>query len=641
MSRTRAKRNAKADAYVPEKKPATASPWFFRRKPWSGGAALLAITVIVYLPAMGGGYIWDDDSYITENPTLLSAEGLSKIWFEIGATPQYYPLVFTSFWIEFRLWELHALGYHVVNVLLHAFSAVALWLVLRRLSVPGAWLAAAIFAVHPVQVESVAWITERKNMLSGLFYLTALLAYIRFDPVDQQGNRADRLWGFYGLSCLLFLCALLSKTVTCSLPGAILLLLWWKRERLTLRTIAPLIPMLVVGLVFGLTTAYLEKEHVGAKGAEWDLSVLERCLLAARIAWFYVEKLLLPVNLTFIYPRWEVDAAVWWQYLFPVAVIATVGLLWRLRHRLGRGPLVAVLIFGGTLTPALGFVDVYPMRFSYVADHFQYHASMAAIALFAVVLTTVASGRMQSAEAPATLVFPAAAVTRVLRSVGGVILLTLAILTWRQCRMYESRETLWRTTLVKNPAAWIAHNNLGDTMIVQGRLAEAAPLLTEALRLNAEFPEAHANLCFVQGELGQIEDAERHCREALRLRPDWPLALTNLCRVFAKQGRYQEAVAHCQRSIALKPTVSQAHTDLALALTGLGRMEEATAHFMESVRLDPRSAAARHNLAIGLLQTGRGSEAIAQWDEALRLKPDFVEASRSRAHALTYLQGNP
>jgi tetratricopeptide (TPR) repeat protein len=397
--------------------------------------------------------------------------------------------------------------------------------------------------------------------------------------------------------------------------------------------------MFAIGLVFGLTTAYLEKEHVGAKGEAWDLSALERGLLAGRIAWFYLGKLLAPANLTFIYPRWDVSAASWWQYLFPVAAIAVVGLLWRFRRRLGRGPLVAVLIFGGTLTPALGFIDVYPMRFSYVADHFQYHASMAAITLFTAAIAVGATGRRRTAAETASR--PATMRNRglLLPIGGGVLLLTLSILTWRQGRIYEDRETLWRDTIAKNPSAWIAHNNLGDTLIVEGRLGEAEAPLVEALRLHPDYPEALANLCFVQGELGQTDEAERNCRKALRVRPDWPLALTNLCRVLAKQGRYDEAITACRHSIALKPDVAQAHTDMALVLAGLRQMEEARRHFAESVRLDPDSAEARHNLAIALFQTGRREEAIAQWDEALRLKPDFDEASRSRAQALAYMRG--
>ena len=355
-----------------------------------GAAVLIAAVLAAYGPALRGGFVWDDPRYVTENPVLTEPSGLYRIWFDVGATVQYYPLVFTSFWIESRLWGLQPLGYHLVNVLLHAANAVLVWRVLRRLSVPGAWLAAGIFALHPVHVESVAWITERKNVLSGLFYLTALLAYLRFAPPDGEGSARGRPWRFYALAVGLFACALLSKTVTCSLPAAIALLLWWRRGRIGRSDALALLPLFAVGAALALTTIWLEKHNVGAQGQAWELSVVQRCLIAGRALWFYAGKLVWPLPLIFTYPKWQIDAGQWWQYLFPAGAVALPLGLWVLRRRIGKGPLVAALCFAGTLLPALGFVDVYPMRYSYVADHFQYLASIAPIALLVAVITMLA-----------------------------------------------------------------------------------------------------------------------------------------------------------------------------------------------------------------------------------------------------------
>jgi hypothetical protein len=349
--------------------------------------ALLTLVIAAYIPAIMGGFVWDDDDYVTRNPTLSGSGGLQRIWFEIGAVPQYYPLVHTSFWLEFHLWGLWPLGYHLVNVLFHGCSAILLWRVLLRLGVRGAWLAAAVFALHPVQVESVAWITERKNILSGVFYLSALLAYVRFLGLGRGGFGPRGRWGWYWLALVLFLCALLSKTVTCSLPAAILLLLWWKRSRLRLNDVLSLVPFFVLGAALGLTTAWMEQHYVGAQGAEWALSWLDRCLIAGRALWFYVGKLVWPARLAFIYPRWQIDSALW-QYCYPLAAVGLVVCLWVLRRRIGKAPLVAALYFGGTLGPALGFINVYPMRFSFVADHFQYMASVGLLTLMVGLLTT-------------------------------------------------------------------------------------------------------------------------------------------------------------------------------------------------------------------------------------------------------------
>ncbi|MFQ5592420.1 MAG: O-GlcNAc transferase, partial [Phycisphaerae bacterium] len=244
------------------------------------GFVLVLGTLAVYVPALGAGFVWDDDVYVTGNTALRDLGGLARIWFDPGATPQYYPLVFSSFWVEHHLWGSEAFGFHLVNVLLHALGAVLLWRILCRLSVPGAWLAAAIFALHPVHVESVAWITERKNVLSGVCYFAALLTYGRFAGFAGEPAPGVGRWRLYLLAHLFFLCALLSKTVTCSLPGVIVLLTWWRRSRVVWRDLMLLAPMFVMGCAMGLVTVWMEKTHVGAQGAAWELSLVERFLLA-------------------------------------------------------------------------------------------------------------------------------------------------------------------------------------------------------------------------------------------------------------------------------------------------------------------------------------------------------------------------
>jgi hypothetical protein len=342
--------------------------------------ALVVMTLVAYAPALRDGFVWDDDQHVTENPTLTSLAGLQRIWLDPTALPQYYPMVHTTFWVERHLWGLRPFGYHLVNVLLHLANAFLLWYLLEHLAVRGAWLAAAIFALHPVHVESVAWITERKNVLSGLFYLLAGACFLRF--LGLLGG-VTRRWSWYVAGFVLFLCALLSKTVTATLPLALFLVLWWKRDRVRGRDVAPLVPPLAVGVAFGLVTLWIERHHVGAQGDLFTLSPLSRWLLAGRALWFYASKIVWPSRLSFFYPRWPVDPAVGWQYLFPLAAASVVVSLWVARRRIGKAPSAAVAFFAVTLFPALGFFDVYPMRFSWVADHFVYLASAGLIALVA------------------------------------------------------------------------------------------------------------------------------------------------------------------------------------------------------------------------------------------------------------------
>ena len=359
-----------------------------RGRRWLLALALVAVVAWVYRPVLSAGYIWDDDVYVAENGNLHGWQGLGRIWLSPGSSPQYYPLVFRSFWVERQVFGPSPLSHHLVNVGLHVANALLLWALLRRLNVRAAYFIAMVFAVHPVHLESVAWITERKNVLSALFFLAALGAYLRFAlpsgeaPVPKGAAVPDaRRW--YVASLVLFLCALLSKTVTATFPAVALVILWWKQDKITARDVRRLAPFAAAGLLFGLATAWIEVHHVGALGDDWTLGPIERVLLSGRVAWFYAIKLVWPHPVMFVYPRWEVSAADPWQYVYPAATLAVVALLYLVRKRIGTAPLVAVGVFLLSLFPAMGFFNVYPMRFSYVADHFQYLPSIGVIALLA------------------------------------------------------------------------------------------------------------------------------------------------------------------------------------------------------------------------------------------------------------------
>lgn len=580
-----------------------------------GAVLLVVVTVAAYIPAIRGGFVWDDDAYVTANPNLRSVEGLRRIWFERKAAPQYYPLTLTTFWLGYHLWGLQPLGYHLVNVLLHALSANLLWVALRRLRVPGGWWAAAIFALHPVHVESVAWITERKNVLSGVFYLAALLAYLRFCPLDGSRRTDSRRWGPYGLALLLFICALLSKTVACSMPAAIVLLLWWKRDRLRWADVLPLVPLFLIGAAMGLHTALLEKEHVGATGSAFAFSFLERCLIAGRALWFYPQKLLWPAKLTFMYPQWRIDAGLWWQYVYPVAAVALIVMLWLLRRRIGKGPLVALLLFGGTLLPALGFIDVYPMRYSFVADHFQYMASIG-------VITLLTAGICVAAEraTPRKHLLPVWG-----RLSGGILLCVLAGLTWYQGKSYADLETLWRDTLAKNPSAWMAHNNLGIVLAKRGNLIEAADHFSAGLRLKPDDVETHNNLAGVMMAVGRLDQAIDHLTEALRLKPDYADALYNMGRAQALRQNFGQAAAHYRAVLRLSPDRLDALNALAWLLAtcqgpDLPDPDQAVTLAERACELTGyRQPVVLDTLAAAYAAAGRFSEAITTAQQAMTL----------------------
>ncbi len=552
---------------------------------------LFAGTLLAYVPAIMGGYIWDDDAFVTDNPVLrMGWDGLYKLWFVFGATDQYYPMAYSSFWLEYQAWGYWATGSHLVNALLHALNAWLLWKGLRLLRAPGAWLGAFIFALHPVEVESVAWITERKNVLSTTFYLLAALAWFRFQPPAER-TAAGRDWRWYGVAALLYLCALWSKTVTCSLPAALLLVMWWRNDRITWREVLPLGPLFAIGAGMGLMTGWMEKHVIGAKGNDWSLTLPERFLIAGRAPWFYLWKLLWPEPLMFFYPRWHLDAGAWWQWIFPGALVCALAALWLARGRIGRGPLVGAGFFVITLFPALGFIDVYPFRYSFVADHFQYLASLGPISLAAAGL---AAG-FRFFETKATLAPPVFC---------GALLLTLGTLTWRQGWMYSDLDTFYKTIVARNPACWMAYDNLAFQRLEDGKREESISLSEQALRIKPDDPGAHVNLANALMLKGDAAGAEALYREALAIRPDFPEAQSDLGNMLVFEGKADEAIAQYRKALALRPRYAEAYNNLGFALLKEKRYDEAIEEFRQALALRPDYSQARVNLEDALAQKG-------------------------------------
>jgi Flp pilus assembly protein TadD len=577
------------------------------RRPWILLVALVTLTMAAYAPAWHGGILWDDAAHLTR-PALQSADGLWRIWFEVGATQQYYPVLHSTFWALNRLLGDQTLGYHLINAGLHGVSAFLFVVILRRLQVPGAVLAGVIFALHPVHAESVAWITELKNTLSGVWYLGAVLAYLRFD----RERRPSR----YGVAFFLFVMALLTKSVTATLPAAVLVVFWWQRGVVRWREdVAPLVPFLAVAVVAGLGTIWVEREYIGASGPAFAFTLVERALIAGRAVVFYAGTLAWPSNLMFVYPRWDVSQAVWWQYLFPLGVLLLLSWFWRIRSRT-RTPLAVALLFIGTLFPALGFFNVYPFIFSFVADHFQYLASLSLIA-------AAAAGVMRALARPAT--------SRPLLEPGVIVAtaLVLGLLTWQQSRHYVSADVLYQETLARNPDAWLAHLNLGWLRLQRGEFAAAVRDTETALRLEPNLPQGHNNLGSALRSLGRLGDAERAYREALRLKPGDIETRYNLALVLIDSDRPDEAEPHLQAYLAGTPDDSEAYRHLGDVQQSQGRLGEAISAYRASVRLNPRDAHVRTNLGSALGRQGRIAEAIAEFVEALRLDPNYTPARRN------------
>ena len=590
---------------------------------WCLGLLLVAATLVAYLPVLQGQLsLMDDDTYVTNNLLLHSLPGLWQIWFVPGATPQYYPLTFTSFWVDYHLWGLNPLGYHMVNVLLQALNAVLLWTILRRLGVKGAWLAAAIFALHPVNVESVAWVTERKNLFSGFFYLSSALACLRFwlpnlaaadgrtTSVSETAAVGLGNWKFYWPALFLYLCALLAKTATIALPVAVLLVVWWKRGKVDWRELFPLAPFLVVGMAMGLLTMWVEKHQVQAVGKEWAFSFVERCLVAGRAVWFYLGKLAWPHPLIFIYPRWEISASHLLAYLPVLALMVVLFTLWLNRKGWARPTLVALAYFLALLFPVLGFFNVYFFRYSFVADHFQYLAGIGPLTLVAAGISRL-FGRFKGKLAPVLC---------------GALVVVLGALTWRQCGTFADQETLWRTTLARNPDCWVAHNNLAVDLAARGQFNEAIENYRQAVQIDPTLFAVHNNLGLALAGKGRIDEAIENYRQAIQINPNYSAALNNLGNALTTRIQFDEAIENYRRAIQINPNFSEALNNLGVALAHKRQFDEAIENYRKAIQISPNDCDTLNNLGVALAARGRFDEAIKNYRKALQINPNFSGA---------------
>ena len=537
-----------------------APPLAARPLPWGTllpALAILIAALIAFFPAFGGDWLWDDNTQVTENGALHTLSGLRNIWFN---TPEvdYLPLKSTFLWIAWHLWGDTPLGYHLSGFACHLVSAFLLWKGLGRLGLRYGWIGGLLFAIHPLTVESVSWISELKNTLSLPLFLLSLDAYIEFD-----GEKRKRKKGAYVLALLCYLAALLTKASVIMLPPVLLLFVWWKRGRIGGRDIARILPFFALAALFACVT--ISFQNARAIGGDTVLigGLPSRFACAGLASVFYLWKFLLPLSLFPVYPRWTIDPPTLAQFLPDLALLGLLLWFWTRRKTWGRHALFGLGFFLLTLLPVAGFLQMYYMRYSWVADHFVYLPMIGLAGLAAA-----------GAEALWTR-FTSPLQHRCLRDAGAILAVLLLIGSTLHAAVYHDLVAMWSYGLKGNPGFAVAHNDLGVGLVQRGKLEEAFAHFDQAVRLDPNYADAWSNLGYMFLGAGKLKEAMIPLGEALRINPNLANAHANLGYSLLYQGRSAEAAREFIQALRIRPYYPEARQGLEAARAGRTAMPPA------------------------------------------------------------------
>lgn len=599
---------------------------FLAGKPVFLCVLLFVLVVGVFLPAINNGFTnYDDNLYVTSNPHVqggLTRE-TTKWAFRSSVSGNWHPLTVLAHMLDCQMFGLKPRGHHLTGILLHALNAVLVFVVLRRMT-GAAWMSlfvAVLFGLHPLRVESVAWVAERKDVLSVMFWMLTLLAYTRF--VEESRSCGAKASLYYGLALASFSLGLMSKPMLVTLPCVLLLLDYWPLNRFDDKRAWTLVvekaPFFLLAAISCVIT-FVVQQHSRAVAPLGAASLTARMGNALVAYVLYIGKLFWPVDLAVLYPfrTWSIKIVLLTGFLllcFSVFAIA--------RRRQHPYLPVGWFWFVGTLAPVIGLVQVGSQA---MADRYTYVPSLGLLIL---------------------LVWGAHAVTKSWRQgriavsvVSVVVMLLCILLTYRQIGYWKDSETLWRHTIAVTHNNYIGHNTLGTALHHKGNLDEAIGEFQKALKLDPDYADAHDNLGATLYVKGNLDGAIREFQEALKLKPDYANAHYNLGVALQNKGKADEAIAQYREVIGLNPDYVKARYNLGTALLSRGDIDEATFQFQEALIIQPDYPEAHNGLAAVLVRKGRYDEAIGQYQEALRLKPDYAEV-RKNLDAVRGMKRNP
>ncbi len=588
---------------------------FLQKRPALAIWLLMCTSILIYWPALQGSYIWDDVAFVATNPLLNSNHGLYQLWFS-RAQVDYWPLTYSTFWMERQVFGLNPFVSHVINALLHGLNGVLVWQIMRRLGLRGAWLAGLLFLVHPVTVDAVANIFQRKTVLAGSLYFAALLCYLIYD------ERPLKRW--LAGSLLFFTLAVLSKSSALMLPPTILVLLAWRHKGWPRQHLWPLLPFFVVSLVLGMVGLQFQQQHMLAEGYSpggW----IERISNAGHIIFFYLQKAFWPVDLVFVYPRWEVMADAG-AFIPDALVLIFLAAAWVFRGTWGAGILALTSIYLLNLFPVLGAVDIVYFRFSWVADRFQY------ISLAALICAVVHGVSVLISTSPLRLRLPIAA------SLATVVVVPLAVLSWDQASVFQNEERVWQRVVERYPDSWLGHLNLGVYLSSNKRFDEGFDHMLLAHTLRSDEPLIDFNLGKIAEQSGRPREAEQYYEEALQQDPAFFMAGNNLGRLLAARGHSAQAERIYRTALDNEPNAPSILNNLGQLLLSQNRLEASERMLRAALNEQPDLIEAQVNLAAVLVRTKRFQGALDQIDIAMEKRPDLAEVHYLRGLALLGLR---
>jgi len=576
-------------------------------------AVILLAGLWIYSPAYHGDWLWDDDQLLTANPTVQSGsfQGLAKLWFNPDGA-DYFPLSYTALWAQWPFFGPNSTGYHVTTILLHITAALLLWALLAKMRIPGAWLSGVLFAIHPICVESVAWVSETKNTLSLPLFLLSCFFWVSQDDETESAKKLR----LYVWSVIFFLLAMFAKTSVVALPVITLLYAWWKRGRISRQDLLLALPMFAISIVLGIVTIYYQ--HGRAIGQETILvgGAASRIATAGMAILFYLWKSVWPFDLLPIYPRWEVDPPKAWQFLPWPMILAAAWWIWTNRAGWGRHAAFALGFFLLTIAPVLGFITISYMRITWVADHFLYLPMIGVIAL-------LSAGIMTWFKTTTTAEQRAAMVT------GAVMIAVLSYASFRYAHAWANEDALWTHTLKTNHDAWQAHNRLGAKKFARGDVEGAHYHFQNSTRLRPDLGETHNNLGTTLSAKGQLNEAIKEFTEAARVTPHVPAIRVNLANSLAAASRFGEASDQYKILLQAEPNNPALLNNLGVTLYKLGKKEEAITEFRKALAIAPNLKDARESLAVALGEKPDPSAATPQANQSKPVPPLELNAPAS------------